>query len=133
MTFKLLSIKNFDATRFLTLKNMHTNSIETCFDDSVLWDNNNFEFMKVGQTYYCKIKLFGRPVPIYTQHSLHCHVLKRHVFVGNKAMTQVRIDNNEFYIIEQKLLDYLAQDEFGFISTRKDLIQVNDVIHPDLF
>ena len=58
--YKLQSIEEYGTTRVLILENVDTGRQERCFDDSLLLDFNNFEFMKVGNSYQCKILLVGK-------------------------------------------------------------------------
>ena len=45
--YKVQSIEEYGSTRVLILENVDTGHRECCFDDSLLLDFNNFEFMKV--------------------------------------------------------------------------------------
>lgn len=57
--YKLLSIEKNQVTRDLLLENLGNHTHETCFDDSILLDFKNFDFMEIGQIYECKILSFG--------------------------------------------------------------------------
>lgn len=130
--YELIEIIENDATRFLKLKNIDTNKIEECFDDSALVSNLNFNFMQVGQIYDCKIKLLGRPVDNRTDRSVTCRFVSKEITIGHKSLVKVQIDNSQYYISKQKIKDYLSGESFNFDFTRKDLIQVDNVIHADL-
>ena len=58
--YKVMGFKEAVATRKVFLLNEETGTQETCFDDSGLAGEENFLFMKQGERYECKIKLFGR-------------------------------------------------------------------------
>lgn len=47
-------------------------------------------------------------------------------------MVEVEVDSNKYYIPQTKVKEYLDYDSFNFKFTRKDLVQVNDIIHDDL-
>ncbi|MBR3683703.1 MAG: hypothetical protein IKL78_02375 [Lachnospiraceae bacterium] len=130
--YEVIDIVDDDATRFIKLKNIDTDIIEECFDDSAVVSDNNFEFMQIGQKYECKIKLFGKPLAERTSNSIICKVVNREVVIGQRAMVEVEINNSKYYIPRQKVSEYLDNDVFHFCFTRKDLVQVNNIIHADL-
>lgn len=130
--YEVIDIVDDDATRFIKLKNIDTDIIEECFDDSAVVSDNNFEFMQIGQKYECTIKLFGNPHAERTSNSVICKVVNREVVIGQRAMVEVEIDNSKYYIPRQKVSKYLDNDVFHFCFTRKDLVQVNNIIHADL-
>lgn len=130
--YELIDIVDDDATRFIKLKNIDTDIIEECFDDSAVVSDNNFEFMQIGQKYECKIKLFGKPLAERTSNSIICNVVNREVVIGQRAMVEVEINNSKYYIPRQKVSEYLDNEFFYFCFTRKDLVQVNNIIHADL-
>lgn len=130
--YELIDSVEEDATRLIKLKNMATGVIEECFDDSAVVSDNNFDFMQIGQKYECKIKLFGKPLAERTGNSIICKVINKEIMIGQKAMVEVQIYNGKYYIPRQKVSEYLDSDSFNFYFTRKDLIQVNNIIHADL-
>ena len=130
--YEVIDIVDDDATRFIKLKNIDTDIIEECFDDSAVVSDNNFEFMQIGQKYECKIKLFGKPLAERTSNSIICKVVNREVVIGQRAMVEVEINNSKYYIPRQKVSEYLDNDVFHFCFTRKDLVQVNNIINADL-
>lgn len=130
--YELIDVVEDDATRLVKLKNIDTGIIEECFDDSAVVSDNNFDFMQIGQKYECKIKLFGKPLAERTSNSIICKVVNREVTIGQRAMVEVQISNSKYYIPRQKVSEYLDNDIFNFYFTRKDLVQVNNIIHADL-
>ncbi len=131
--YELIEIAATDATRFLKLKNIESGIIEECFDDSAVVSDKNFNFMKINQRYQCKIKLFGKAVSEKTENSAICKVINREIMIGKKPMVEVKIDNDHYYIAKKTIKEFLNDESFYFCCTRKDLIQVNDVVHADLF
>ncbi|MBQ4518422.1 MAG: hypothetical protein II997_07550 [Clostridia bacterium] len=131
--YELIEIATTDVTRFLKLKNIESEIIEECFDDSAVVSDKNFNFMKINQRYQCKIKLFGKAVREKTENSAICKVINREIIIGKKPMVEVQINNNYYYIAKKTIKDFLNDKSFYFCCTRKDLIQVDDVIHADLF
>ena len=130
--YELIDIVEDDAPRLLKLKNIDTGIIEECFDDSAVVSDDNFDFMQIGQKYECKIKLFGKPLAERTSNSIICKVVNREVMIGQRAMVEVQINNSKYYVPRQKVSEYLDNDIFNFYFTRKDLVQVNNIIHADL-
>jgi len=131
--YELIEIAATDATRFLKLKNIESGIIEECFDDSAVVSDKNFNFMTINQRYKCKIKLFGKAIREKTENSAVCKVINREIMIGKKPMVEVQIDNNHYYIARKTIKEFMNDESFYFYCTRKDLIQVNDVVHADLF
>lgn len=129
--YKVLGIVKYDATRSVTLRDMNTSEIEECFDDSALVSQENFNFIQIGELYDCKIKLFGKVVSEKNGRSVTCKVINREILVGKKVMTEVSMEGKRYYIAPNKLKKCWDEDVFNFSFTRKDLIQVNNVIHAD--
>ena len=129
--YKVISIEEYTATRDIKLQNMQTGTIETCFDDSALVSDNNFEFMIPGEEYDCKIKLFGSVTSEKQDESLLCKN-EGSCIIGSKRMVKVLIGNDEYYIHESSIGSNSELPYFYFDYSRKDLIAVDDVIHADL-
>lgn len=130
--YKLIDIVEDDATRLIKLKNTDTGIVDECFDDSAVVSDDNFDFMQIGQEYECKIKLFGKPLAERTGNSIICKVVNREVVIGQRVMVEVEINNSKYYIPRRKVSKYLDSDIINFHYTRKDLVQVNNIIHADL-
>ena len=129
--YELVLIIDADATRKVELKSQETGNTDICFDDSALVSDVNFDFMKMGDIYDCKIKLFGQPM-LEQEGCMVCQVINEDVIVGSNRMIEVLVDGNVYYIYYQKVKDYIRNNLIYFKCTRKDLIQVNGVIHQDL-
>lgn len=130
--YEVIDIVEDDATRLIKLRNIDTGIIEECFDDSAVVSDNNFDFMQIGQKYECKIKLLGKPLAEKTSNSIICKVVNREVMIGQRVMVEVEINNSKYYIPKRKVSEYLDNDILNFNFTRKDLVQVNNIIHADL-
>ena len=89
--------------------------------------------MKINQQYQCKIKLFGKAVREKTENSAICKVINREIIIVKKPMVEVQIDNDHYYIAKKTIKDFFNDESFYFCCTRKDLIQVDDVVYADLF
>lgn len=63
---------------------------------------------------------------------VQCKIVSRDTIVGSRNMVKVLVDNDECYIPRNKLSELKDAELFYFRYSRKDLIQVNDVIHADL-
>ena len=131
--YKVTGIKEYAATRDVFLLNEETGTRETCFDDSALMGDENFSFMKQGERYECKIKLFGRLGLPEDSDLLACTVLERRVPVGVRKLAKVQVGQDVYYIPEGELKDIGDVDVIYYSSSRRDLIQVDNVLHADCF
>ena len=57
--YRVVSIDRDEMTKNIQIKNLETGTVDICFDDSSLVSDENFDFMREGNEYECKIKLFG--------------------------------------------------------------------------
>lgn len=130
--YKVISISDDEMTRNVELENSNTGTIEECFDDSALISDINFNFITIGKEYECKIKLFGTVVQNMQNKTVICKIISKNEKVGTKEMVKVLVDNNEYYISRKKVEKDLDKEEFLFRYTRKDLIQVDNVLHSDM-
>lgn len=133
--FELISIENDCMTRYVYLKNCETGVVELCFDDSELCyeGQKDFWFMKVGERYECKILLFGRPLKPgeeIDEDCILCRIIGPMEKLGLYNIIPVESGGNYYYISEKDAKKIGYADEFIFHSTRRDLVQVNDVIIP---
>jgi hypothetical protein len=129
--YEVVSIDQYAATRSVELRNMRTNVIDVCFDDSAVVSLENFDFLQVGQTYDCKIKLFGKCMDEVDEDCVICVIRNPKVTVGNKVMIEVAVDSNVYYVNPKNMKNRETGRSFLFRCTRKDLIQVNDTLHAD--
>jgi len=128
--YKVVKVNEAVATRTIGLENIETGVSIECFDDSALVSLENFEFMEVGKVYDCKIKLFGSFVDYETTTSVSIRV-KEEIFVGRKMMMKVILDKELYYIPIDNGNEVSIGNILNFEFTRRDLIQVEDVIHRD--
>ena len=131
--YKVMGFDEAVATREVFLLNEETGTRETCFDDSALMGYENFSFMKQGGRYECKIKLFGRLGLPEDSDLLACTVLERRVPLGVRKLAKVQVGQDIYYIPERELKDVGDVDVIYYSSSRRDLIQVNNVLHADCF
>ena len=131
--YRLKAINESMCTRFVELENELTGTTNLCFDDSALLsDSNNFEFMKIGKKYDCKIMLFGKFVNNFGERVVEVFIVNKEVIVGNTEFIEVSVNGNIYYILKKQLKDNMNVEKLLFQVSRKDLIQVNDRVHPDL-
>lgn len=131
--YQLVSIDEAMMTRDVWLKNLETGTVDFCFDDSaVVDDKNNFEFMEIGKTYDCKIELLGEIAKEKTEESTTCQILERSVKIGDRLMVKLKVGEDIYYISERELKGYGDIKIIEYDYTRKDLIQVNQVVHGEL-
>ena len=96
-----------------------------------LMEYENFSFMKQGERYECKIKLFGRLGLPEESGLLACTVLERRVPLGVRKLAKVQVGQDVYYIPERELKDIGDVDVIYYSSSRRDLIQVDNVLHAD--
>jgi len=127
--YKLIEIDEAMMTRDIKLKNLKTGVLEICFDDSGLFsDDCNFEFMEIGKEYDCKILLFGNRLEETTENLMVKYKVNREVCIGKRKFLEVERDGNIYYLNEGNIHD----EHVYYAFTRKDIIQVSDIIHYDL-
>lgn len=133
--YKFLSKEEYDVTRHVTLKNLETGTEDYCFDCSDMVDlkynAKDFWFMEVGKTYDCKIELFGDVASGNTKEKVLCRVVRDDILVGNRRRVEVKVGEDIYYVPRHEVEEYLDKGEFYYFCWRKDLIQVDDVIHGD--
>lgn len=130
--YKVISISEDEMTRNVKLENSDTGTIEECFDDSFLISDINFDFLTIGKQYECKIKLFGNVVQDMQDKTVICKILSKNEIIGRKEMVKVLVEKNEYYIPRKKVEKYLNKEMFLFRYTRKDLIEVENILHADM-
>lgn len=128
--YKVLQIIDYAATRDVVIRNIETGTVDICFDDSIMVSNKNFGFIEVGNKYSCKIQLFGNLTDNAGDKTLLC-IINKIILVGGKKMAQVLVNEDIYYISQYQVKEIKEGETFLFLCSRKDLIQVNDVIHED--
>jgi len=128
--YKLIKTNDYTRTRNVILRNIETGTEDVCFDDSKMFDSfhKDFSFMEQGKKYDCKILLFGSLSSGTGQKAL-CRVLRNGILCGDTKLVEVFIGNDRYYILQDEIKDQLKNGEFDYYYTRKDLIQVNNIIH----
>ena len=134
--YEVLSIEEACMTRYVHLRNCETGAIEHCFDDSDIRDDDqkDFWFMKVGERYECKIMLFGGPLEPdeeITEKCMVCRQIGPMEKLGLYNIIPVESGGNIYYITDDDAEEIGNIDEFVYVTTRKDLVQVDDVISPN--
>ncbi len=133
--YKFLSAACGDVTRHLKLENCETGNVDLCFDSSMLKHNNqsDFSFMKIGEIFECKILLFGNAsdmsAPI-TQNGIVCETVKQNIIIGKLEVVQIVSNKNTYFVAADDIKNLKDLSQFVFDFSRKDLIQVDDIIHP---
>ena len=130
--YQLKAIMEAMMTRDVLIQNLDTNTEDLCFDDSALIsDSHNFEFMKLGGIYNCKIGLLGEFMEIFEDKVIEISINRENVIIGNTQFAEVVSNNDIYYISNTKLKGRNNAEKHLFKVARKNLIQVNDVIHED--
>ncbi len=99
MCIKIIKIRNYAATEILNYKNLNTNTINLCFDDSAVVSYNNFDFIEEGKVYDCK---WNYSAILRTQKVIFnviVTILESDVLIGNTKYLKVSIDSDIYYIL----------------------------------
>ena len=134
--YKLLAVNEFAVTRDVVLESCETGKIEICFDDSAVRNDNqdDFWFMEIGKTYDCRILLFDAriidPSELAEEYCMLCASTNREFILGESTLLQIKNDDNIYYVSNEIIKNITDKDVFWLKYSRKDLIQVNDVINP---
>jgi hypothetical protein len=129
--YKVIRIYKGIATSFIDLLNLDTGTIDKVFDDSSVVSYDNFDFIKEGGLYDCKIELFGDFLMNKNNSSVDVTIIETNVTVGNTKYLKVLMNGDVYYIPESEAENIELKKKMHYNFTRKDLIQVNDVIHAD--
>ena len=126
--YKLLSVEEAVATRSLELKNLNTGTIDLCFDDSAVTSFKNFDFMEINEVYDCKIYLLGELDDVGESVTYI-----KDVIIGTRDLSEVSNKKGDVYYIDKISISEFTNNEklLNYKYTRKDIIQVNNTIHPD--
>ena len=131
---EVLSFNDYMMTRDVILKNIKTGTIDTCFDDSGVPGSKIFD-IELGGIYDCKIILFGNEVEEgggsgYGE-LVYCKIIQKDIYLGKEKAVQILIGNDIYYVLQRKIKNFMNKDTFWYEYTRKDLIQVNDMVKGD--
>ena len=129
--YKVIKIYKGAATSFIDLLNLDTGTIDKVFDDSSVVSYDNFGFIKEGGIYDCKIELFGNFLNNKSDSSVEITLAETNAVVGNTKYIKVLINSDVYYIPESETKDIGLKEKMYYHFTRKDLIQVDDIIHAD--
>lgn len=125
--YKLLKIDEGQMDRFIYLKNLETGVVEYCFDNSMTVSDDNFEFMKIGQNYRCKIVLVGDQMEEPTEHAKKYVVVSKEN-IGTKVFLKVKVNDNFYYVLANGMNSNNGNVIF-FEAFRKDLLEVNGKVN----
>ncbi|TFJ47412.1 hypothetical protein CKN80_01295 [Carnobacterium divergens] len=130
--FEVVNIEERMMDRDIELKNIVTNKVEKCFDNSIGYsDDNNFSFMKIGLKYECKILLIGDQLKEETDDSTKFLLAEDLlVKVGQSKFIKVYLNEDEYYILNEGLSIKKGDKYILFDFFRKDLLEVDGHISP---
>ena len=101
--------------------------------------------MRVGENYDCKILLFGIAVDLSDEKAMKqrrflfettprelliCETVDE-LAVGDRRVLQTTSGGNTYYVTIEDAADLKDKSKFDFRWSRNDIIQVDDIIHPD--
>jgi len=131
--YTVLKITEYVMDREIILKNCTTGAVETCFDNSLIFDEGNFEFMRVGEKYDCKILLHGYTSSENCQANIECLSTGKDVLIGSERLSEVIADDNVYFVRSENLpTDMVPGRKIFYACTRKDLIEVDQRWNPVL-
>lgn len=129
--YKVIKIFKAAATSYIDLLNLKTGTIDNVFDDSSVVSYDDFEFIKEGGIYDCKIELLDGFVPEKTKSSVELKIIDSNVIVGNTRYWKVAIGQDVYYVPLSQTKGVNITEKLYYEIIRKDLIQVDKVIHAD--
>lgn len=124
--FKIEFIEEGISIRKVILKNLKTGTEEICYDHTMLLNFHHFRFMKIGETYCCKLFLAGTVTP-----DGETYRFNRYVWIGTQQFCEIANFKGDIYYIENFHMKN-CNKFIHFQWARKDLIQVGEMIHPIL-
>ncbi|MCL2053028.1 MAG: hypothetical protein FWG90_01105 [Oscillospiraceae bacterium] len=128
--YKVLNVTELQMSREIKLVNISSGKTEEIFV-SKLNSQKEFSFMNVGGTYDCKLLLYG--CPSESEHAMLCSYTNKSIILGNAEFFQVKHNDNTYYISKSIFDKVSDKDNFWLHSSRKDLIQVDNIISPGYF
>lgn len=131
--YKVIKIFKGAATSFIDLLNLDTGTMDNVFDDSSVVDigYDDFEFVKEGGIYNCKIELLDGFSSEKTKASVELKIIDPNAIVGNTRYWKVAAGNDVYYVPLSQTQGMNMNGKLYYNIVRKDLIQVDDVIHAD--
>jgi len=131
--YRVMKIYKGEMTSFIDLLNLDTGTIDKVFDDSSVVDigYDDFEFMEEGKVYDCKMELFGDFDKTKTEKSVEVTIIDSDAVIGRTEYLKVLIGSDVYYILKSDANGFEVKSKMYYHFTRKDLIQVDDVIHAD--
>lgn len=130
--FEVTDIDERIMDRDIYLRNIVTEKEEECFDNSIGYsDDSNFLFMKIGSKYECKILLIGDQTKEENEEACKLFFAEeRSIKIGKCKFLKVYLDEEEYYILEDKIF-FNGEDRYIlFDFFRKDLLEVDGHISP---
>lgn len=130
--YRVIDFVESAMTRRVCLLNLNSGTIEECFDDSALVSREkNFDFMVKGKEYDCKIQLLGDFTSLSCDRTIVCEVIDREVVIGNTLMLKVKNGEDVYYVRKSVLNENEELQSFRLLLLRKNLCQVDNVVHSD--
>ena len=129
--YRVVEVIDYALTRDVVLKNTETGTIDICFDDSLLASNINFGFLEEGKQYDCKIALLGNIMENVQKGTILCTIVGKTV-IGMREYFKVLVEEDIYYIRSKNISTDASTKQFLFQSFRKDLIEVNGILHFDI-
>jgi len=130
--YKVLKVDKCERTSFVDLLNLDTETQDLeCFDDSSVVSDDNFKFIEEGKIYDCKLELFGEFEQEKTDSSTEVTIIEKGVLLGNTKYFKVLINSDVYYIRESDAENIEVKEKMYYDFTRKDLVQVDNVVHAD--
>lgn len=131
--YKVIKIYKAAVTSFVDLLNLETGTLDKVFDDSSVVDigYDDFEFIREGVIYDCKIELLDGFESEKTDSSVELEIIDANITVGNTKYWKVAVGNDVYYVPLSQTKGVNMNGKLFYEIVRKDLIQVDSVIHAD--
>lgn len=127
--YKLNKIINYEVTRDLILESGKSKQEYTVFDDSDILGNDEFDFLKVGNKYQCKIGIFGDVSD--SDNGTKFLVLGKEK-IGNRYFEKVVNSQDDIFFMP--ICATFTTDSIIYIKIRRyDLLEVNDIVYDKSF
>lgn len=122
--YKVKEIIPYEFTRYIIFEGKNNQQIKV-FDDTDLLGNNDFEFLKVGHLYSCKIGILGD-----MNKSGELFSVNGREKIGTTWFTKLSDDTkNVFYLEPDTTVPNDFEKNVKIEIERYDLLQVDNVVH----
>ncbi len=134
--YRILNIENSNLERFIDIESVEDNKKLKVFDDSRVAAINGYD-LEVEGRYHMNLLLCGSVTSNNHAHKYGKKIkfkIIKNEFIGTRDLFLVQTDTATFYIpvTEETQNIFNSQSKKGYYNyVRIDIIQVDDIVHPD--